>query len=88
MTRKKRTQRLRRVDETLRQIISESLLQNRDRHLEGIVVTGVETSSDTAFADVYVQVPGNDASASTAWPRSSACGRRSSTRSTTRCTCA
>ena len=61
MTRKKRTQRLRRVDETLRQIISESLLANRDRHLEGIVVTGVETSSDTAFADVYVQVPGNDA---------------------------
>ena len=61
MTRKKRTQRLRRVDETLRQIISESLLQNRDRHLEGIVVTGVEASSDTAYADVYVQVPGNAA---------------------------
>ena len=61
MTRKKRTQRLRRVDETLRQIISEALLANRDRHLEGIVVTGVETSSDTAYADVYVQVPGNDA---------------------------
>lgn len=61
MTRKRRTQRLRRVDETLRQIISESLLANRDRHLEGIVVTGVETSSDTAYADVFVQVPGNDA---------------------------
>ncbi len=61
MTRKRRTQRLRRVDETLRQVISESLLANRDRHLEGIVVTGVETSSDTAYADVFVQVPGNEA---------------------------
>ncbi|MDX6376323.1 MAG: ribosome-binding factor [Gaiellaceae bacterium] len=61
MTRKRRTQRLRRVDETLRQVISESLLENRDRHLEGIVVTGVETSSDTAYADVFVQVPGNEA---------------------------
>ena len=61
MTRKRRTQRLRRVDETLRQVISETLLDNRDRHLEGIVVTGVETSSDTAYADVFVQVPGNDA---------------------------
>jgi ribosome-binding factor A len=60
MTRKRRTQRLRRVDETLRQVISDSLLSYRDRHLEGIVVTGVEASSDTAYADVYVQVPGNE----------------------------
>jgi len=61
MTRKRRTQRLRRVDETLRQVISDSLLGYADRQLEGIVVTGVEASSDTAFADVYVQVPGNEA---------------------------
>src|SRR6478736_546113 len=38
MTRKRRTQRLRRVDETLRQVIS-----------------------DSTVADVYVQVPGNEA---------------------------
>ena len=61
MTRKRRTQRLRRVDETLRQVISDSLLGYGDRQLEGIVVTGVEASSDTAYADVYVQVPGNPA---------------------------
>jgi len=61
MTRKRRTQRLRRVDETLRQVISDSLLGYGERQLEGIVVTGVEASSDTAYADVYVQVPGNEA---------------------------
>jgi ribosome-binding factor A len=61
MTRKRRTQRLRRVDETLRLVISASLLELRDRPLEGVVVTGVEASSDTAYADVYVQLPGNDA---------------------------
>jgi ribosome-binding factor A len=60
MTRKRRTQRLRRVDETLRQIISDSILAHGERQLESVVVTGVEASSDTAFADVYVQVPGND----------------------------
>ena len=61
MTRKRRTQRLRRVDETLRQVISDSLLALADRQLQGVVVTGVEASSDTAYADVYVQLPGSEA---------------------------
>ena len=61
MARKRRTQRLRRVDETLRQIIADTLLTHDDRVVAGVVVTGVETSSDTAYADVFVQVPGAEA---------------------------
>jgi ribosome-binding factor A len=58
VTRKRRTQRLRRVDEALRQIISDELLGRGDARLATVAVTGVEASPDTAFADVFVQVSG------------------------------
>jgi ribosome-binding factor A len=61
VARKRRTQRLRRVDETLRQVIADSLLVHDDPLVASVVVTGVETSSDTAYADVFVQVPGAEA---------------------------
>jgi ribosome-binding factor A len=60
MPRRGRTQRLRRVDETLRQVISDGLVGMGDTRLRSVVVTGVEASSDTAYADVYVQIPGNE----------------------------
>jgi ribosome-binding factor A len=60
MPRRGRTQRLRRVDETLRQVISDGLVGMGDARLRAVVVTGVEASADTAYADVYVQIPGSE----------------------------
>jgi ribosome-binding factor A len=60
VTRKKRTQRLRRVDEVLRQVVSDSLLGMSDPRLRSVVITGVEASADVAYADVYVQITGNE----------------------------
>ncbi len=60
MARRGRTQRLRRVDETLRQVISDSLVGMSDTRLSGVVVTGVEASRDVAYADVFVHVSGNE----------------------------
>ena len=60
MTRKRRSQRLRRVDEVLRQTISDNLLTLTDPRLRGVVVTGVEASPDTAAATVYVQISANE----------------------------
>lgn len=58
MTRRRRTQRLRRIDEVLRQVVSASLLEMADARTRGVVVTGVEASPDVAYADVFVQIPG------------------------------
>jgi ribosome-binding factor A len=58
MPRRGRTQRLRRVDETLRQVISDGLVGMGDARLRAVVVTSVEASPDTAYADVFVQIPG------------------------------
>ena len=60
MTRKRRTQRLRRVDEVLRQVVSDALLERADPRLDGVVVTGVEASADVAHAQVFVQAPTNE----------------------------
>ena len=60
MTRKRRTQRLRRVDEVLRQVISDELIARRDAPLDGVVVTGVEASADVAHAQVFVHLPANE----------------------------
>ena len=60
MTRKRRSQRLRRVDEVVRQVVADALLEQNDQRVRAVVVTGVEVSADTAYADVYVQLAGND----------------------------
>jgi ribosome-binding factor A len=60
MPRRGRTQRLRRVDETLRHVISDGLVGMSDARLRAVAVTGVEASPDTAYADVFVHIPGNE----------------------------
>jgi ribosome-binding factor A len=60
VTRKRRTQRLRRVDEVLRQVISDELIGRSDPRLDGVVVTGVESSADVAHAQVFVHLPANE----------------------------
>jgi ribosome-binding factor A len=55
------SQRGRRVDEVLRQVISEGLTGMSDPRLRLVTVTGVKATTDTAYADVFVQVHGNEA---------------------------
>ena len=61
MKRRQPSQRGRRVDEVLRQVISEGLTGMSDPRLRLVTVTGVKATTDTAFADVFVQVHGNEA---------------------------
>src|SRR3990170_8705125 len=54
------TDRMRRVNESLRQVLSEGLLELKDPRIGFVTVTGVETSSDLRQATVYVSVLGNE----------------------------
>jgi ribosome-binding factor A len=56
----KKSQRGRRVDEVLRQVVSDALLRRADPRLRGVAVTGVDASRDVAYADVHVQLAGNE----------------------------
>ena len=49
---------MRRVNESIRQVLSESIGQLKDPRIGFITITGVETSSDLRHARVYLSVLG------------------------------
>lgn len=51
---------MRRVNESLRQVLSEALLELKDPRIGFVTVTGVDTSPDLRHARVFVSVLGND----------------------------
>lgn len=51
---------MRRVNESVRQVLSEALLELKDPRIGFVTVTGVVTSPDLRHARVYVSVFGND----------------------------
>jgi len=51
---------MRRVNESLRQVLSEALLELKDPRIGFVTVTGVETSTDLRHATVYVSVLGGE----------------------------
>ena len=54
------TDRMRRVNESVRQVLSEALLELKDPRIGFVTVTGVATSQDLRQATVYVSVLGNE----------------------------
>jgi ribosome-binding factor A len=52
--------RMRRVNESLRQVLSEALLELKDPQIGFVTVTGVETSPDLRQATVFVSVLGSE----------------------------
>jgi ribosome-binding factor A len=52
--------RMRRVNESLRQVLSEALPELKDPRIGFVTVTGVETSADLRHARVYVSVLGSE----------------------------
>jgi len=53
-------ERLRRVDEAVRQVLSDSALDLKDPRIGFVTVTDVKTSPDLRHARVYVSVLGSD----------------------------
>ena len=53
-------ERMRRVNESLRQVLSESVGELADPRLGFVTVTGVECTPDLDHATVFVQILGND----------------------------
>ncbi len=51
---------MRRVNESVRQVLSEALLELKDPRIGFVTVTGVETSTDLRHAVVYVSVLGSE----------------------------
>jgi ribosome-binding factor A len=54
------TERMRRVNESVRQVLSEAVLELKDPRIGFVTVTGVVTSSDLRHAKVFVSVFGNE----------------------------
>ena len=54
------SERMRRVDESLRQVLSEALLELKDPRIGFVTVTGVKTSADLRHARVFVSVLGSE----------------------------
>ena len=52
--------RMRRVNESVRQVLSEALLELKDPRIGFVTVTGVVTSPDLRHARVFVSVFGNE----------------------------
>src|SRR5829696_2681451 len=52
--------RMRRVNEAVRQVLSEALLELKDPRIGFVTVTGVDTSPDLRHARVFVSVLGNE----------------------------
>jgi ribosome-binding factor A len=52
------TERMRRVNESVRQVLSEAVLELKDPRIGFVTVTGVETSADLRQARVFVSVLG------------------------------
>ena len=53
------TERMRRVNESVRQVLSEALGELKDPRIGFVTVTGVETSTDLRHAKVFVSVMGS-----------------------------
>jgi ribosome-binding factor A len=53
-------ERMRRVNESVRQVLSEALLELKDPRIGFVTVTGVETSPDLRQARVFVSVLGSE----------------------------
>src|SRR3954467_13804351 len=53
-------ERMRRVNESIRQVLSEAVGQLKDPRIGFVTVTAVETSPDLRYARVFVSVLGND----------------------------
>ncbi|HUQ23183.1 MAG TPA: 30S ribosome-binding factor RbfA [Gaiellaceae bacterium] len=53
-------ERMRRVNEAVRQVLSEALLELKDPRIGFVTVTGVDTSPDLRQATVYVSVLGSE----------------------------
>jgi ribosome-binding factor A len=51
---------MRRVDEVVKQVLSEAIPTLKDPRIGFVTVTGVDTTSDLAEATVWVSVLGND----------------------------
>jgi ribosome-binding factor A len=51
---------MRRVNESVRQVLAESLLELKDPRIGLVTVTGVDTSPDLRHATVYVSVLGSE----------------------------
>jgi ribosome-binding factor A len=51
---------MRRVNEALREVLSEAIPELKDPRIGFVTVTGVETSADLRHAIVYVSVLGNE----------------------------
>jgi len=54
------TERMRRVNESLRQVLAEALPELKDPRIGLVTVTGVETAPDLRHAVVYVSVLGSE----------------------------
>src|SRR5438093_8706748 len=54
------TERMRRVNESIRQVLSEGVGQLKDPRIGFVTVTGVETSPDLRHARVFVSVLGSE----------------------------
>ena len=54
------TERMRRVNEAIRETLAEALVELKDPRIGFVTVTGVETSPDLRHARVYVSVLGNE----------------------------
>jgi ribosome-binding factor A len=53
-------ERMRRVNESLREVLSESLVELNDPRIGLVTITGVETSADLRTARVFVSVLGSE----------------------------
>ncbi|MDQ3994670.1 MAG: 30S ribosome-binding factor RbfA [Actinomycetota bacterium] len=54
------SERMRRVNEALREVLSEGMSELKDPRIGFVTVTGVDTSSDLRHAKVYVSVLGTE----------------------------
>src|SRR5258708_40368826 len=54
------TERMRRVNESVRQVLAETLPELKDPRIGLVTVTGVITSPDLRYATVYVSVLGSE----------------------------
>jgi ribosome-binding factor A len=54
------SERMRRVNESVRQVLAEALPELKDPRIGLVTVTGVETAQDLRHAKVYVSVLGSD----------------------------
>ena len=62
------TDRMRRVNEAVRQVLSEAVGELKDPRIGFVTVTGVETSPDLRHATVFVSVLGPSEAAATGRP--------------------